>query len=234
MADLRQKLLYRSTPRVNQLGVCTFFLCLAFLSLFGMAGNSAAAGPNVQNLPAPSFEPGPQFAIADFDGDVRPDWATIQAGLNNSGDTNYWIQLQLSTGGPQSIRLVGPAGGLRIEARDVNGDHAVDLVLATAWFRQPVAVLLNDGHGRFSRVEPTAFPDAFADSRTNWGSASNVLGDALGFPPESRAGICQEGRGLLRGRSPTNRISFSSADFLVNLLFVSHAGRAPPSDIFSL
>ena len=26
-----------------------------------------------------------------------------------------------------------PSGGLLIEARDVNGDHSVDLILSTAW-----------------------------------------------------------------------------------------------------
>jgi len=204
-----------------------FLSCLALLLLFG----SAAAGVNVQNLPATSFGLGPQFAIADFDGDVRPDVASIQIGLNSSGNTTYWIQLQLSAVSSQSIGLVAPMGGLLIEARDINGDHAVDLVLATAWFKQPVAILLNNGHGSFSRVEPTAFPGAFTGSRTNWDSAANHLMDMLGLPPQARSGICQKSRGLLRGRSPTSWILFSSPGSLANSLLISHTGRAPPSKV---
>jgi len=38
-----------------------------------------------------------------------------------------------------------------IEARDVNGDYPADLIGSTAWHRQPVTMLLNDGHGSFSK-----------------------------------------------------------------------------------
>lgn len=206
-----------------------FGLCLTLLLFFVVAGESAAAAN--QNPPSSSFVPGPQFAIADFDGDIRPDLVSVQAEVNSSGNTGYWIQLQLSAVGRQSIRLVAPAGGLLIEARDVNGDHAVDLILATAWFRQPVAILLNDGHGGFSRVEPTAFPEAFRESRSTWGSVSDQPIDALGLPPNSRAGIYPTARSLRRGRSPTTWISYSHAEFLVTPFLASHAGRAPPSDV---
>jgi hypothetical protein len=234
MADVRRKWVHRN-PRGDRRVVSTFVLCLALLLLFvDTAGTSTAAGGDVRNLPAASFGPGPQFAIADLDGDVRPDLASIQSGVNSVGDTNYWIQLQLSATGPQSIRLVAPAGGLLIEARDVNGDHAIDLVFATAWHRQPVAILLNDGHGSFSRIEPTVFPGAFRESKTDWVSSSNELADSLGPPPQSRAGIFPEAKGLLRGRSPTSSILFCGAEFLVNPFLVSHAGRAPPSEVLLL
>jgi hypothetical protein len=207
-------------------------LCLALLLWSGLACGTAAAGINVENPVAASLEARAQFAIADFDGDVRPDLASIHAELNSSGDTNYWIQLQLSSVGRQSIHLVAPAGGLSIEARDVNGDHAIDLVLATAWFREPVAIFLNDGRGGFSRVEPTAFPGAFAPSCTDWAATSNRLLDAFGLPPESRTGICPQARDPLSCRSSTTSISFSRATFRINSFLVSHAGRAPPSEIF--
>jgi hypothetical protein len=202
-----------------------------FLSLVGA---SAAAGVGIQNSSPTSLGAGPQFAIADLDGDVRPDFATIEAGPNSIGDTNYWIQLQLSAAGRQSIRLVAPAGGLLIEARDVNGDHAVDLVLATAWHRQPVAVFLNDGHGSFSRIEPTVFPRAFRESKTNWLSPSNDPVESLGLPPQSRTGIFSEAGVPLRGRSPTGLVSFPSDVSLVSSPAVSHAGRAPPSSNLAL
>jgi hypothetical protein len=206
-------------------------LCLTLLWFLGLAASTGATGVNTQNLPSASFGVSSEFAIADFDGDVRPDLASIQADPNDSGNTNYCIQFELSSVGRRSISLVAPAGGLSIEARDVNGDHAVDLVLATAWLREPVAIFLNNGHGGFLRAEPAAFPAAFAESKTNWDSASNDLLDAVGLLPQSRIGICPQARSLLRGCSLTTPIWFSSVPFRFSRLLVSHAGRAPPFDV---
>jgi len=230
MSNIRRKLRRRDL-RDNRRALRSLFLWISLLLLFGLAGSNTAEAADIQSGPVTSVGPGPQFAIADFDGDVRPDLASIQAGSNSSGTTDYWIQLQLTAAGRQSFRLVAPAGGLWIEARDVNGDHAVDLVLGTAWFNQPVAILLNNGHGSFSRVEPAAFPGAFSESKTNWGSGSNHVIDAVGVPPQSRTGACSEPRGLLHGRSPAGSIPPSSSGFLVSPLLISHAGRAPPSEI---
>jgi hypothetical protein len=106
--------------------------------------------------------PGLDVAFADFDGDMRPDSARVQHGRAASGGESYAIDFRFSsTEAPTSMNVVAPRGGLRIEARDVNGDNAVDLVLTTAWFREPVAILLNDGHGKFSTESPTAYPNAF-------------------------------------------------------------------------
>ena len=208
-----------------------FGRCWALLLFLGFAGGSARAAVDFQNGPSTSLRAGSQFAIADFDGDVRPDLASVQAELNNSG--SYWIQLQLSAVGKQSIRLVAPAGGLIIEARDVNGDHAIDLVLATAWSRQPVAILLNDGHGGFSRVESGKFPGAFAQSNTNWDSASNQAADLFGLPPQSGTGICVRARGPLGGHSPAAPICYCSPQLLDDTFLLSHAGRAPPPEALS-
>ena len=123
----------------------------------GLLSSTMALAASAANRPVPSLGPGLQFAIADFDGDVRPDLASIRAGSSSAGNTNYWIQLQLSTAGQQFIQLVAPAGGLRIEARDVNGDHAPDLVFATAWLSQPVAIKSAFGRGMpttSSQIQP--------------------------------------------------------------------------------
>jgi hypothetical protein len=145
----------RQSPRQLALGLCT----LLILSLIGAGG--AAANADVHKAPTTAARPGAAFAIADFDGDRRPDLASVQSGPNGSSTTDYRIQLQLSETGRQSIQVLAPAGGLWIEARDVNGDDAVDLVLSTAWSRQPVAIFLNDGRGNFSRTKTSAFPGAF-------------------------------------------------------------------------
>jgi hypothetical protein len=205
-----------------------FFPLLILLLFLGLVCGNAAASADVRNVPAGSPAPNPQFAIEDFDGDLRPDVASIQAGQSDFSSTDYWIQLQLSEVGRQFIRVVGPIGGLSIEARDVNGDRAIDLVLVTAWHRQPVAILLNDGHGSFSRVDPTGFPEAFNEPTTNWAPTSEHSIDAFGVPPQSRAGICQKTKVRPHSRSHADSIPPLSAGFLFDPFLVSHAGRAPP------
>jgi hypothetical protein len=228
MADLTSEL--AGSPSGRRWPPRNLFLWFSLVLLLGIAGSSRArAADPPQSGPVPSVGLGPQFAIADFDGDFRPDLASIQAGSNSSGTADYWIQLQLSALGRQSIQLVAPAGGLQIEARDVNGDHAVDLVLATAWFNRPVAVLLNNGHGGFSRAEPAAFPEAFNESKTKWASTSYQAAEFVGIPSQSGRGIWQEAKGLLHDRSTPGSLPFSSTGFLVNPFLIFHAGRAPPS-----
>jgi hypothetical protein len=204
------------------------FLWFLLLLLFVCGGNSIAKGGAIQNAAAASADPGLSVAIADFDGDHRPDLASIQGGHNASGDSTYWIQFQFSIAGRQSVQLVAPPGGLRIEARDVNGDHAVDLIFTTAWFRQPVAILLNDGHGSFSRAEPAAFPKAFGKSNTRWRAATQQPPAAVGLPPQSRAGIDRAEKGPLQQRPSAVLILRSASAFLADAFLFLSAGRAPP------
>ena len=165
--DLRAVLRCRLAGRLS---TRLFFERLSLLLLLLLVGSKAAA--DVRNSPLPSVELVPSFAIADFDGDNRPDLARIEAERIDSFYTDYWIHLQLSAAGVQSIRIVAPSGGLLVAAYDVNnGNHFIDLVLTTAWSRKPIAILINDGRGRFSRVEPKAFPEIFANSDANWASS---------------------------------------------------------------
>jgi hypothetical protein len=202
------------------------------LSLFlGLVFGGTAARAHAGNSPASSLGPGLTFAIADFDGDRRPDFANIQAGQNRSGSSDYSIQIYLSEVERQSINLVAPVGGLRIEARDVDGDHSIDLVVSTAWRKQPVAIFLNDGHGTFSRAELAAFPGAFSECQTNLASASNPTTDAIGISPQPGAGICPDENDSGIDRSPENLIFVLSAGFPLDSFLTSHAGRAPPSEV---
>jgi hypothetical protein len=169
-----------------------------------------------------------QFAVADFDGDVRPDLATIESGSNHAGATDYWVQLRLTTAGHQSIRLLAPAGGLWIEARDVNGDQAVDLVLTTAWFNQPVAILLNDGHGRFSRVQPATFSAAFGDSGPDWDAGLRQDLTPPAVSAQSSMNFDIQSQNL--DRAPASRLHFySNCCCRRDISLRSTRGRAPPA-----
>jgi len=202
---------------------------LLALSLFlGFFSSSVMADEDPQDLRGTSVGPGLTFAFADFDGDLLPDSANVQTGPNHFGHTHYCIQLQLSTSGRQSLRLIGPSGGLFVEARDVNGDHAVDLVVTTAWRKQPVAIFLNNGHGSFSRAEVSAFPRAFVHSNENWASKSEQPRAGVIAPQNSRTWTCLRPGIQAYVQSKADSITGPRRGFYSNFFLISHAGRAPP------
>ena len=209
-----------------------FVSFLLFLLLGGFAG-SATARADAPSAYVASTAPVGSFAIADFDGDLQPDLASIETGRTGSSSTDYWIQLRLSASVPQPIRLVAPAGGLLIEALDVNGDHTVDLVLATAWLKYPVAIFLNNGHGSFSRVSPSAFPEAFSRSNTNWGAVHSYAGGALGIPPKSFTGVWLQEETTRIVRVHAALIPAAGLQFIGDPFLVTGAGRAPPRSLNS-
>jgi len=208
------------------------FLCASWFFLF-FAGLPAAASAatDVSSARAGSLGTDLSFSIADFDGDSKPDLASVRAGNGDLARTDYWIQLQLSAAGRQTFQIVAPIGGLQIASRDVNGDHALDLVLTTTWLRQPVAILLNDGHGMFSQVEPAAFPGAFSESETSWGSTTQHAIDAVGLPPQSREDICSETNLFLHLLSQAPFSASPDSRFGVGPFLISHLGRAPPFEV---
>jgi hypothetical protein len=202
---------------------------LCWLFFAGFVGGVVAAA-DAPSGHAASFGPNLSFSVADFDGDSKPDLASVQTEKSDSARTDYRIQLQLSAAGRQTFQIVAPMGGLQIASRDVNGDHALDLVLTT-WLGQPVAILLNDGHGTFSRVDPDAFPEALSESKTIWGSTSDHAIDAVGVPPQSREDICSETELFLHLRSHSRFAAASDSRFGIGPFLISHLGRAPPCEV---
>ncbi len=206
-----------------------FFRFVISVLFLGLVNGATAVRAFAENLPATSPGPGLTFAIADFDGDRRPDFASVQAGQNRSSSSDYSIQIYLSEIGRQSIDIVAPVGGLLIEARDVDGDHTIDLIVSATWRKQPVAIFLNDGHGTFSRAEVAAFPGAFSECQENLAPASNPATDALGISPQPGAGICPEENDSAFDRSPASLIPTTTAGFRPDPFQSCSAGRAPPS-----
>ena len=189
---------------------------------------------DVPRAPTASFGPSQSFSVADFDGDSEPDLASVQYGTSDSTRTAYRICLQLSAAGSQFFQITAPIGGLQIVSRDVNGDNALDLVLTTTWLRQPVAILLNDGHGSFTRVDPDAFPETFTESGTTWSSTTDNATDAVGAPPQSREDICSKTEFFLHRWSQSGSIVFSESRFSHAAFLSSHSPRAPPFEFHRL
>jgi hypothetical protein len=157
---------------------CLLILRWPILMLWALWALSAACWASeartpsaVQLPPALSFcEQG--CAFADLDGDGRPDLAIARAeGWGPSG-FQYRIDLDLTTRvGLSSFSVSAQSGGLRIIPRYVNGDWDLDLVITSAWSFTPVGVWINDGHGGFTRGDPTAYPQSI------WNEGPGILSE---------------------------------------------------------
>lgn len=91
-----------------------------------------------------------RFVFADFDGDHKPDLALVETQSRRSAKTNYAIHIKLSAGPESAVGVNGPSGGLRVAARDVNGDAYLDLIVTSNLDLHFIQVFLNDGRGNFS------------------------------------------------------------------------------------
>jgi hypothetical protein len=171
---------FGDAPRLCATIVCDFMgtraitrrlilVCLPLcLALLGRAAESSAANDLGFSSTPQSFRGSGlaalHFAIGDFDGDQKPDLATVQVDPYTQRDARYSIHLQLSFGTSSAIGLTAPFGGLLLSAKDVNGDSAIDLVVTTVVGHKLVTVLVNDGHGNFSFAKEGAFPELRRES----------------------------------------------------------------------
>jgi len=204
------------------------FLLLLLLALTTVGRAGAASEHSLRSSSRQASLP---FAIADFDGDNRPDLARVQVGQSNASLTRYWIDFQLSGGGlRQAIGVTAPTGGLRLASRDVNGDTFPDVVVTTAWLRDPVAVLLNDGHGNFTLRDPGGFP------ATIWESQQICLANSVQVRDSAAAmfsrifsASCVTHRCSDAPQTENERLAFNSCRDPHFSLAISLFGRAPPA-----
>jgi len=217
----RSKLARRINPLPTWLRFCLLVLLGSFFGSIPAQASSLALPVSGSRLP---------FAVDDFDGDLHPDVATVQPVSNNSSNTItiYKVQVELSAAGPQSIHLVGPVGGLRIVARDVNGDGIPDLIVSSAWREEPLAFLLSDGRGAFSLAEPSSFPGASGRSENTLNCNLPRQTDTVAIPPQSRVGNFSGSQYLLHPSPAADSISRANSVSFLSALLVSFPGRAPP------
>lgn len=224
----------RLTLHKDRLGAGAFRpALLALYCLLSVAGRGEAADSAVPHTHAFSPRPNANFAIADFDGDLKPDLATVEVQrADSSANTRYSIRFELTTGSTQVFGLTAPAGGLQIVARDVNGDDALDLLISTAWQHKQVAVLLNDGHGNFTLADPGTYPVSVWGFESQWksGNVEQSVGEALVRASYSAGDFGEE----IRLDSPRRQAGYADAfrgGGSARLLISSLHGRAPPSFI---
>jgi len=211
----------RIIPLPVALRVCLLVLVGSFF-----AGIPAQAQASNVSLPVSGSRL--PFAIDDFDGDLRPDIASVQSVSKNSSGTIYRVQFQLSAAGQQSIHLVGPSGGLRIATRDVNGDDFPDVIVSSAWREEPLAVLVNDGRGAFSLADPTSFPRAFGGSGKALNAKLPPQTDTVATTSRLLVGDFSGTKYLLHASPARGSIPRANSASFRSLILGSLLGRAPP------
>lgn len=171
------------------------------------------------------------FAIADFDGDRKPDLATVEFENGSSSRTaHYSIRFQLTLGTEQVFGVTAPPGGLQIVARDVNGDSALDVLVSTAWAHEEVAVLLDDGHGNFTLADPGAYPEAKLENAQNWNSGTIPLCDSAALlRTEYPTGDFDATSRFAGARSEAGRVFLQDSPGSTRFSLLPAFGRAPPA-----
>jgi hypothetical protein len=201
------------------------FLCA--VSCFGSHGKAAAAPSPTASALSRAKLPS-RFAIADFDGDSRPDLATVEIGQIGPSRARYWIGFQLSSGPQQIIGVNAPVGGLNITSRDVDGNQILDLIVTTAWLNQPVAVLLNDGHGNFTLANPSAFPAIVWSADKIWKLEPLTIQDAPVAALSSVSGDCALNEHTSAASAAPDLLPSEISPHHPFPLSISVRGRAPP------
>jgi hypothetical protein len=196
-----------------------------------LAGSSIVRGASVPGS-APFGEGGRglgHFVIADFDGDQKPDFATVTVDQSHIAVTEYSIHLQLSHGLESSIGLTARSGGLQLFSRDVNGDDILDVVVRTALDSNLVAVLINDGRGNFTLAKPELFPALENEPGSHFGLETRRLAERiLLLPSRSSAGDNAELELPGRTKTATEPLSARKKREFSNFFCHSKFGRSPP------
>jgi hypothetical protein len=149
------------------------------LILWPLLALSAPCRPPETQTPSPQHQAAVSAlseqggAIADLDGDGRPDLVMVRPTGWGPRGFQYQVELDLTTHRPSSpLSVSAEQGGLRVVARDVDGDGDLDLVIKSASSLTPVGVWINDGYGRFTRGDPAAYP------RSIWTEGPGILSDS--------------------------------------------------------
>ena len=211
----------KTAPGAGILLLAMVFLCAAGLSV--MIGSGAEWRARADAAP------GVALAIEDWDGDRSPDLATVQETPSMMRRPEYAIRVRFRQGADAAIGIEGPAGGVRLSPRDVNGDRVPDLVVTSVLGTGVVAVLLNDGHGHFSVAGPNEFPQLKKEREDALEGPATLAGTTPGLAPARSDTTVAFESGLKKllaaGREP---LAGQRPDFVEQEHQFLKSGRAPP------
>jgi hypothetical protein len=204
-------------------------LCLGAFLWAGHLQNDNADQPVSRLVRMAVAQGATHFAIADFDGDLQPDMASIRAIRAGASTTEYSVDLKFSSGPRPAIGIRGPAGGLQITPQDVNGDQFADLVVTSVLDAQFVAILLNDGKGNFTPASASDFPAAGKRADTTLSAPGDAFREHLSLQSSrSTAGAEDSSADWRKPREMSAGGVRGSPRAACSLLAFASAGRAPP------
>lgn len=105
---------------------------------------------------------GASWTIGDFDGDGLADLLTSSIETLGPSGYGHRIEIRSRSGAAigASFQVFGSTPGLTLLARDIDGDHDLDLIVANSYSNRPIGVWINDGHGVFTQAGEGAFSGA--------------------------------------------------------------------------
>jgi hypothetical protein len=212
------------TPLFQIALVCVLWLVAVFALPHG-ASHSSRSSTQPRSMAIPVS----RFVFADLDGDKQPDLALVETQSQHSSRTNYSIRLKFSQGTESAIPVDGPIGGLRLAARDVNGDDNLDLVVTSNLDSGFVEVLLNDGSGNFSVASPGSYSDVEPEDGGNLeaqASAHSDLATLVSLRSSHEQGAAQVRHASLSYSRNFRCSGNASPAVLEHALF--RQGRSPP------
>src|SRR5262245_7065749 len=91
---------------------------------------------------------GPTLALADLDGDDKPDGAILESDAS-SGQGNFEVELHFTRHRNTDIKFQSPEPAIMVKALDIDHDGDIDLIMEQSLTHKQLQVWINDGHGNF-------------------------------------------------------------------------------------
>lgn len=125
------------------------------------------------------------LAVADLDGDKKPDGAVLLglAGLHGRSRT---IQVHFSDRPNLELSLESVEQALTLTAWDIDDDGDTDLVIEDSFTHKPLHVWINEGHGDFHEARVSDFPALGLQTRNKLESPSKPADDLPLWLPSQR------------------------------------------------
>ena len=183
------------------------------------------------NLVSPANSFTQTLAVADFDGDNKPDGAVL-VGFGARYQSSFrTIELHFTGRGNIDLVFESNESALAISALDVNGDGVTDIVVEQPFTHKRLQVWLNDGHGGFRKVRSEDFPSTDVGNQERLQSASPRLDcPTLSLPPQRGFEIALSAvSGLLYSASSSGKQALVFASAVEETRAAApNSPRAPP------
>jgi len=172
---------------------------------------------------------GSTLAVADFDGDNKPDGAILLQSDANLVKGNFAIKLHLTGHSNNEIRFQSLESALTVEAFDIDHDGDIDLIIEESISHKRLQIWINDGHGNFEKGRSEDFPSAADSNPDQIRSSERLDASALSLPTqrgfETMLIACH-----IAGRPPSQKrlTAYSTNLPLSDQEFSRTLSRAPP------